>query len=253
MGPALALSLSLFLTLSSTWVASTINVKSPWRNSCSLVAIAILVACFFSYDNGSDELIPNRKTRAAIGTAFAADIFVYFEKLLCSKWNLDAGGPEMYRRRQTQPSKSVSRYALDLWVNPRGIRQPWQVKNVPHFSSLDPKYVPSRAKFLVTRFASFVCCVLVLDLSAYAITPSTKLYPEEAVPVFGCVGSLSTNLTMFRLGSTVVVWLQFALTIISAMDVAALVAVAFGLSNPQDWPPLMGSPYELYTIRNFWG
>ena len=212
-----------------------------------------MLACCFAFDNSSDEPIENRKSRAAIGTVFTGCFFASFEKLLCSKWNVDARGPEAYRQIQRRPSKSVSRYALDLLANPRGIGQPWQVKNVPHFSSLDPKYVPSRAKFLATRFASFVCCVLVLDLSAYAIAPSRELYSEETIPVFSYVGSLSTNLTLFRLGSTIVFWLQLALSMITAVDGAALVAVASGLSNPQDWPPLVRSPRELYTIRKFWG
>lgn len=255
MASALTFALRIFLTQFSTWAASVINVTSPLRNFCCLLAVAINLACFFAYDNSSDEIIEKRNTRAVVGTAFAGNVYASFEKLFCSKWNLDAGGPDRYRYRQrrTQPSKSLSRYTLDLLSNPRAIGQPWQVKGVPHFSSLEPKYVPSRAKFLAMHFASFVCCILVLDLCAYAIPPSTKLYSEEAIPVFRSIGSLSTNLTMFRLTSTIVFWLRSALSLIIAVDVAASVAVAFRLSNPQDWPPLMGSVYELYTIRKFWG
>ena len=253
MGPALSLTLSLFLTMFSTWAASVINVKSPLRNFCCLLAVFINLVCLLTFDNSSDEVIERRNTRAVMSSTFAGHAFTSFERLFCGKWNLDAGGPERYRQRRTQPSKSLSRYTLDLITNPRAIGRPWQVKGVPHFSSLEPKYVPSRAKFLVMHFVSFVCCVLVLDLCAYTIPPDTKLYSEEAIPVFGCIGGLSTNLTMFRLTSTVIFWLRSALLIIISFDVATLVTVASGLNDPQDWPPLMGSPYDLYTIRKFWG
>ena len=253
MASALTLALQLFLTQFSTWAASLIDVKHPLRNFCSLLAVALNLACLFAYDNSSDEVIEKRNTRAVVATTLAGSVYTSFERLVCSKWNLDAGGPDRYRQRRTQPSKSLSRYTLDLLSNPRAIGQPWQAKGVPPFSSLDPKYVPSRAKFLAMHFASFVCCVLVLDLCAYALPPSTELYSKEAIPVFGCISGLSTNLTMFRLTSTIFFWLRLALSLIIAVDAAASVAVACGLSNPQDWPPLLGSPRELYTIRKFWG
>ena len=253
MASALILALLMFLTQFSTWVASIINVKSPRRIFCCLFAISINLACFFAYDSSSNELVEDKTARAAIATMFPVSFFASFEKLLCSKWNLEAGGPDTYRQKQTQPSKSLSRYTLDLLSNPRGIGQPWQVKGVPHFSSTEPSYVPSRARYLAMRFASLVCCVLLRDLCAYTVPPSTKLYSDEAIPVFGCIDSLSTNLTMFRFTSTIFCWLHNALSITIAVDVVALVAIASGLSNPRDWPPVLGSLQELYTVRKFWG
>lgn len=35
-------------------------------------------------------------------------------------------------------------------------------------------------------------------------------------------------------------------------DVAALLAVALGLSEPQYWPVVYGSWKEAYTVRRFW-
>ena len=253
MRPALTLALLMSLAQLSPWAASAINVKSSWRSFCGLLALAIVLTCFVAYDNSSHELIERRNTRAVIGTVFTGLFFASFERLFCTKWNWDAGGPDKYRQTATQPPKSLSRYTLDVLSNPRFIGRPWQVKGVPPFSSSEPAYVPSPTKFLAMHFASFVCCILVLDLCAYAIPPSTTLYSEEAIPVFRCIGGLSTNLTMFRLTSTIVFWLRSALGLIMALDFTALVAVASGLSTPRDWPPLLGSPYELYTIRKFWG
>ena len=36
-------------------------------------------------------------------------------------------------------------------------------------------------------------------------------------------------------------------------DILAIIAVGSGLDDPADWPPLYGSPCQMYTIRRFWG
>lgn len=36
-------------------------------------------------------------------------------------------------------------------------------------------------------------------------------------------------------------------------DILAFLFVGIGLDEPDDWPPLYGSPGQMYTIRRFWG
>ncbi|MCJ1453678.1 hypothetical protein MMC28_004026 [Mycoblastus sanguinarius] len=36
-------------------------------------------------------------------------------------------------------------------------------------------------------------------------------------------------------------------------DVLALISVGVGLDDPENWPPLYGSPYQMYSLRRFWG
>lgn len=38
-----------------------------------------------------------------------------------------------------------------------------------------------------------------------------------------------------------------------AHDILAFLFVGIGLDEPEDWPPLYGSPGQMYTIRRFWG
>ena len=33
----------------------------------------------------------------------------------------------------------------------------------------------------------------------------------------------------------------------------SIVFVSLNLDTPQDWPPLYGSPYQMYSVRRFWG
>lgn len=253
MEATIALGLLAFLSQFSTWAASIISIKSPLRDFCSLLAIGINVACFFAYDKGSNGWIEDRNTRAVIDSVWASNVFSAIERLLCSKWSLDAGGPEAYRPRQRESSKSRSGYTIDLLANPRGIGKPWQVKGVPPFSSADPQYVPSRTMFLAQRFVSMICCILIVDLCTQAVPPNQNLYTLETIPVLGRKDRLPTDAIVFRLTSTVCFWLRSAFGLMMMTNAASIVAVGSRLSNLQEWPPLMGSPTELYTIRKFWG
>lgn len=253
MEPAIALGLLLFLTQFYQLAASVISTKSPSRNIWSLLAIGISVACFFAYDKGSYDWIEDRNTRALLGIFFAGHAFAAIDKLICRKWNWDAGGPEAYRLVQRKSSKSRSGYTIDFLANPRGVGTPWQVKGVPTFSSADPKYVPSRARFLAQRFVSMMCCILIVDLCEQAMPPKKNLYTLETIPVLSRNDRLPTDAIVFRLISTVMFWLRSALGLIMVTDAASIIAVGCKLGNVQEWPPFMGSPAELYTIRKFWG
>ena len=249
----IALGLLVFLSQFSIWAASIISIKSPLRVLWSLLAIAVNVACYLAYHKGSNRWIDDRNTRAAIDSMWASVAFSAVERLLCSKWNLDAGGPEACRPRQRKSSKFRSGYTIDLLANLRGVGRPWQVKGVPRFSSADPQYVPSRTTFLAQRFVSMICCILIVDLCTQVAHPDPNSYTLETIPVLSRNDRLPIDATVFRLTSTVCFWLRSAFGLMMVTDAASFVAVGSRLSNPQEWPPLMGSPTELYTIRKLWG
>ena len=48
------------------------------------------------------------------------------------------------------------------------------------------------------------------------------------------------------------VWSAWAL-FTGLHDVLALIFVGMGLDDPKDWPPLYGSPGQMYSVRRFWG
>ena len=254
MEASIILGLLVFFSQSSVWAASLSTIRSPLRPAWCLIAVAINVACFIVYDHLGEELIGKQTTRAVLGTAWISNAWGSFQKLLVTKWNLEAGGPDEYRAyRSETKSPDLSRYTSDLLNNPRGIGRPWQVKGVPQFSSHDPKYVPSRRKFLARRVLSCMCCYLTVDLCAQPVPKSPKLYALEYIPMLNRVDSLSVDLLFFRMTSTIIFWLKSACGLIMVHDFIAFAAVAIQLSEPKNWPPLFGSPTELYTIRNFWG
>jgi len=48
------------------------------------------------------------------------------------------------------------------------------------------------------------------------------------------------------------VWSAWA-TFTSLHDILAFIAVGIGLDEASEWPQLYGSPYQMYTVRRFWG
>ena len=84
--------------------------------------------------------------------------------------------------------------------------------------------------------------------------PANKdLCTLDTIPVLSRKDRLPTDVIVFRMISTVIFWLRSAFGLMMVTDAASIVAVGSRLSNLQDWPPLMGSPAELYTIKNSGG
>ena len=244
--------------LFSMWAASLTNPKHPTSNVWRLLAVALNGICALEYINNAHKYVDKPSSRANLGTAIIGTAFISLDKLFLSRWSLDAGGPEKHRRRPKPGSKSaaqrkLTQYTIDFLPNPRGIGRPWQVKNVPHFSSSNPHYIPSRKKFLARTAVIVVLCVLAMDVITQLTPTDSELYSLELIPLFGRTKGFSPRELMFRMQSTVIFWLNSALNLEMNVLFAALVAVGTGLNSPQDWPPLFGSVKELYTVRKFWG
>ena len=59
--------------------------------------------------------------------------------------------------------------------------------------------------------------------------------------------------TLIR-SSLVITFVSLAYTTYTGLhDALALIFVGFGIDDPKDWPPLYGSPRQMYTLRRFWG
>ena len=77
-------------------------------------------------------------------------------------------------------------------------------------------------------------------------SPSKQIYIRR-LPVVTVRESLIRSWMVFHF-----VWSAWAI-FTGLHDILALIAVGAGLDDPIDWPPLYGSPRQIYTIRRFWG
>jgi len=102
---------------------------------------------------------------ALMGAHSISFLFQYIDTALLSKWTVEAAGPTKSRDgRRTQgyipgsdePNSSV--YENTTWgrlrlgyyaaVSTRNVGSSFEVSGVPHFSTKDPSYIPSRGIFI---------------------------------------------------------------------------------------------------------
>lgn len=139
----------------------------------------------------------------------------------------------------------------------RHVNTPYEVRNVPPFSSTDPYYVPSRWIFVAKRAAMSFACYIALDLLGARSPPSpsraAELFDAARVPIFsrlGCVTGAELKLqalTIFGFAVT------FYCIIQGGVSAASMFAVGSGLSNVESWRPSFGNLAEAYRIKNLWG
>ena len=154
-------------------------------------------------------------------------------------------------------SQSVFSLAYNYIYNYRGIRTPWQVKNVPRFPLYYSKGSgPERWRFLLRQAAFVVWYYLVLDLASSLSAQETA---EDRDRQYGhgleysYLNATAEQWTI-RVVSSVATWYIMARVIIDMIYRAtSLIFVGTGLSSPVDWPPFFGSVWDAYTLRNFWG
>ena len=130
----------------------------------------------------------------------------------------------------------------------------YEVKNIPHFDSRDPAYVPSRAKFLLQNLWTAVLCYLIVDFVASSADPAMNhiIYSASKVPLLTRIQDISGRELAIRLVSVLGVWAPgyFFLQLLLAVYTSA--RVACGLDQVEFWRPSFGPLSEAYSIRQFW-
>lgn len=138
------------------------------------------------------------------------------------------------------------RQGVRLLFGLRGLKTPWQVKGIPdHPPYLLKKGTASiRGRFLLRQGAIFAWQYLALD--------TFSVWSSQIAAVNDKPSSTSLPLGA-RITMTLATWLVLARLLIDTLyRSGAIIAVALG-GDPYDWPPMMGSMWDSYTLRNFWG
>jgi len=91
----------------------------------------------------------------------------------------------------------------------RDIGKPWEVKNVPSFSTRDPNRVPSRFEFIVRRALSVLICYYtqVLTIDAIVKYKDSISLSDSRIPLLSRLGNVSTKEVCFRVVIVFVHWL----------------------------------------------
>lgn len=147
------------------------------------------------------------------------------------------------------------RFGLYVTFSFRHPGTPYEISNVPPFSTKDPRYEPPRGRFCRWTSLSALSCYLLCDLlNHYLESPLNGiLYSLKHIPLFSRWDHVTRDELVVRLAFSMGIWATMYFGLRFLQDVLALIAVMTGLSEVSQWRPAFGSPLEAWSLRRFWG
>lgn len=258
--PIVLILLSVFATVFTIGFTSSRSIFRP--------AILPLV-CLASYlvILNCKERITNFSLASVVAGNGPTYLLAYLDLALLSKWTYDAKGPT-HKTSPIVPSKSSDKdqrfsrlagmfdrlyFGLYTTLSPRHVGTPFEVKNVPSFSSRDPAREPSRQEFLTRSAITILICYSIIDLSSLGTgspEENARLFAQSNVPLFN---EISMEKVAIRIFSTLGLWLNINCFVRLGHSTLAFVFVGSNLSEVKMWRPPFGPLSKIYTVRNFWG
>ncbi|CAK5284958.1 unnamed protein product [Mycena citricolor] len=144
---------------------------------------------------------------------------------------------------ETQSVFERLRWALSLWLSPRGVGWSHEPTSV---LAPAPARGTSRLRFLLGTQLPRGLALLIIHDAANLYTRANALFRAAGGPWESRGWGVRAGMAL-TFGASGWTGLALAWTAIS------VVAVAVGLSKPEEWPPLFGGPREAYSVRRFWG
>jgi len=264
-------------------ISLILGFTSP-RSIIRPALLPLIAACTYSIALNAQHCMRSQWASSFGGYA-SAFLLIYIEVALLSRWSYEARGPNSpilheigahgsAKKEKSSSRKNSRKNSSSLKANPRegtvwnrfcfgfngmisfrDIDTPFEVKNVPHFSKADPKYVPSRPKFMIWAILRFLACYLVLDIIESQPPPPNvaQIFSLDSIPVFRRINEISIEEALTRTISSLIFWTMVYALLNAQHAFFAIVTVGLGLTVVKAWRPLMGSLSETYTIRGFWG
>jgi hypothetical protein len=188
-------------------------------------------------------------------------LFQYVDVALLSRCSFELGEPTNELTKQASPKKRPGKkktpsdhqgkhrkatlremafwarlsYGISVATSCRLTGTAEEVKNVPHFSSRDPLYVPGRGAFMLRAVVTAIFCYLVLDLMTsgpHLSGNSLYLFPGK-IPIFMRLASVSTEELKYRLFATVSLWINLYCLQSMVYNLIAFMCIGSGFSEPK--------------------
>ncbi|KAF5327683.1 hypothetical protein D9619_004301 [Psilocybe cf. subviscida] len=176
-----------------------------------------------------------------VGSGILTQLFTQLDFLFVTDPNtlIDHANP-IPGKITEQPWPTRAKWTLNLYLNPRGVGWGHEPRNMPpRYPPGTPRWAFARAKLLEAALCGGVeFCLYVVNASNPAMTSGTKL---STAPLYwralgaGCFGT------------------QGLLRMRAMQCATAAVAVGSGLSSPERWPGLFGSPFDAWSVGRLWG
>jgi hypothetical protein len=242
-----------------------------------LILLPLLIAATWLITTSCPQRIPHISFASVVAGNGPTYLVRYIDLVLLSRWSYDTKAPTRSpsapRNRdldeqknaisrvdgnENQPPATGSdrlRFGIHLTLASRHLNTPWQVKNVPHFSASDPRYIPSRGIFLRGNAIAVLLYCFVLDISSFGVNPETNsvLFASQRIPFFARLSHVSSEEIAIRIISSLTLWLNIYCVASMGYRILGIIAVGTGVSPVSAWRPPFGELADAYTVRRFWG
>ncbi|KAK4202927.1 membrane bound O-acyl transferase family-domain-containing protein [Triangularia verruculosa] len=197
----------------------------------------------------------------SVGGYTLSYLWQYLDVGILSRWTYEKQGPEHDAIKpwgpippKARPDGSVAsrlRFGFGTIFSWRFVGTPYQARGLP---KLDEKLCKSRSAFLWNTFLTITACYLVLDMMDASADPEVtrRFYTLDKMGFFSRIGDVSAEELTMRLFAALGLGAGLVSVQRGVYSICAFVAVASGVSDPQDWPPFNGPFTGIHNLRSFW-
>ncbi|KIJ91659.1 hypothetical protein K443DRAFT_685834 [Laccaria amethystina LaAM-08-1] len=223
------------LVLSITVFSSKTSILTRWSMFLPIAAISCYLVC---YTTTGDVTVDQ-----GLGTAILSQLMVAADYILITDIQRDIY-PKDQPPRVKGPEADITlkkrfRRALSLYTTPRGIGWSFEPRTLPK-PSTKPRFA-----FVSSRIARALAGMLIRTFASAMVNSNPALSGN----------TLSVRDMGWFYHTTGV--FAFALNAVAQINTLHCVLAAFcvgvGISGPQEWLDLFGSPFDAYTVQRFWG
>ncbi|KAI9780374.1 MAG: hypothetical protein M1816_003102 [Peltula sp. TS41687] len=179
---------------------ATIAAIVGFTSSSSIIRLAappVMLAIVWLIIPSCLDRMGTRFDAHQVGADIMMHMFQSVEVALLSNWSFEAGGPNRRYAATVPALEGVAKMNLAelLWerlmfgvhvaFSPRMTSTPYEVKNLPRFSAVDPNYMPARTAFLVRTARTVLLSYLppgLVDLVGGQPEKNAARFSPQAVP-----------------------------------------------------------------------
>lgn len=111
----------------------------------------------------------------------------------------------------------------------------------------------ARTRFVISRVILSALCLAVFQFTLSYRLQSPSFNPARRGGAGEDAMFIRASSSLLRRSREVVVWAMGNVSEMSLLQAApAALSVAVGASEPEDWPPMFGSPVHAYSVGRFW-
>jgi hypothetical protein len=224
-----------------------------WARTAALPVIAGLV-----YTNIFHASLHMRlRWAGGFGSSSFALLQQYIDVALVSQLDYTASAT----RPKNSPDSAFRKFLVRSWY---GWRTLWswrhlntqqEIRNAPRLRPARDSVALRRWHFVARRSLTAVVCYLLVDLieNAPQEPSATVLFHAQYVPVCRRWQDVTIEQVKLRFIAFGMFTFTFFNIIQCYYSAGSAIAVASGISKPEDWRPCFGSFTDAYSLKNVWG